>query len=273
MGEKRYEDTRKNLENIAKQQLLLQDQIATEQSKKKPDSDAIAEYERQIEELGQQAVQIINDIVEEIIGGSSNDIANELSDAFFTAFENGEDAAVAWGEKVKEITGDILKRMMVQKFLEEPLGEIFDKYKSKWFPNGTFAGIDTILNTLTEFSNDINSQYDNFSAVWNALPDDLKALISGAESAREASETGIATASQESVDELNGRMTAVQGHTYTIVENMKMLLQITTQILQSVLNIESNTDRIDERMSGMEDNLSAVKYTLNDMSLKGIKIR
>ena len=273
LGEKRYEDTRKNLENIAKQQLLLQDQIATEQSKKKPDSDAIAEYERQIEELGQEAVQIINDIVEEIIGGSSNDISNELSDAFFTAFENGEDAAVAWGEKVKEITGDILKRMMVQKFLEEPLGEIFDKYKSKWFPNGTFAGIDTILNTLTEFSNDINSQYDDFSAVWNALPDDLKALVSGAESAREASETGIATASQESVDEFNGRMTAVQGHTYTIVENMKMLLQITTQILQSVLNIESNTDRIDERMSGMEDDLSAVKYTLNDMSLKGIKIR
>ncbi len=38
--------------------------------------------EQKIEELGAQAVAIINDMVEDIIGGSSSDIAKELGDAF-----------------------------------------------------------------------------------------------------------------------------------------------------------------------------------------------
>lgn len=42
--------------------------------------------EQKIEELGAQAVAIINDMVEDIIGGSSSDIAKELGDAFLKRF-------------------------------------------------------------------------------------------------------------------------------------------------------------------------------------------
>ena len=56
-------------------------------------------------------------MVEDIIGGSSSDIAEQLSDAFFEAFQNGEDYAEAWGDKVKEIVADVMKRMLVQKYL------------------------------------------------------------------------------------------------------------------------------------------------------------
>ena len=86
---------------------------------------------------------------------------------------------------------------------------------------------------------------------------------------REASQEGIATASQESVDELNGRMTAVQGHTYSISENTKLLVANTAAILQSVLNIEANTDRL----AAVETNIKEVRNTLNDLALKGIKIK
>ena len=99
-------------------------------TRRKTDHGKIEEWERQIEELGHQAVAVINDMVEDIIGGSSSDIAQELGNAFFEAFQAGEDYAEAWGDKVKDIVADVMKRMLVSKFLEEPLGEIFDKYKA-----------------------------------------------------------------------------------------------------------------------------------------------
>lgn len=277
LGAQKYDESRKQLENIAQQQILIQQQIDKENSKKKTDHGQIQEWENKIAELGEQALTIINDMVEDIIGGSSNDIAKELSDAFFEAFQAGEDAAEAWGNKVNEIVADVLKRMLVQKFLEEPLGQIFDKYKAKWFKDGKFMGIDTVIRSMTEFSNDLNGLYpmlsDGFQEILNTLPDSLKDYFVGAsEATREASQQGIATASQESVDRLEGRATAIQGHTYSISENTKLLVATTNLILQSVLNIEHNTDRLSDSMEKVESHVKQVRDTVDDMALKGIKL-
>ena len=273
LGAEKYASSKEQLQKIAEQQKLMQEQIDKENEKKKSDSGQIAEWERQIEELGAEAIQLINDMVEDIIGGSATDIAEQLGEAFFEAFEAGEDAAEAWGEKVNDIVGDIMKRMLIQKFLEEPLGEIFNKYKEKWFKDGEFQGIDAVTQSLSGFAQDLNEVGGDFAQIWDALPDEIKNIIGGTTAAREASEKGIATASQESVDELNGRMTAVQSHTYSICESTKQLVQTATLILNSVLNIESNTDSMEARMRNIEDDLGEVKDTMNDIALKGIKLR
>lgn len=97
--------------------------------------------------------------------------------------------------------------------------------------------------------------------------------LSEDEATREASKKGIATASQESVDELNGRATVIQGHTYSISENTKLLVQSTNLILKSVQQIERNTDDVPQRLANLESNMKAVKDTVNDIALKGIKIK
>ena len=274
LGAEKYESSRDQLENIAKQQLLIQQQINAENDKKDTDHGKIEEWERQIEELGQQAVAVINDMVEEIIGGSAADIASELGDAFFDAFQDGEDYAEAWGDKVKDIVGDVIKRMLVSKYLEEPLGEIFDKYKNKWFKDGQFMGLDAVIASMSGFANDLNAVGQDFAEIWEALPDSVKNMFNVTEEAtREASEKGIATASQESVDELNGRATAIQGHTYSISENTKLLVATANLILQSVLNIEGNTDGLSTRMANVESDVRDMRNTVNDLALKGIKIK
>lgn len=275
LGQERYDNAREDLENIAKQQLLMQEQIRQEQDKKDSDQGAIQDYQNKIEELGNQAVEIINTMVEDIIGGSAADIAQQLGDAFFEAFQNGEDAAKAWGDTVNDIVADIMKRMLIQKFLEEPLGEIFDKYKQKWFPNGIGANaIDSVLSSLGDFQNDLQNVGDTFMDMWEQMPEDFKNLLAPVEdAAREASEKGIATASQESVDELNGRATAIQGHTYSIMENTKLLVANTNAILASVMNIDRNTDSMNERLQSMEGNVQELKDTVNDIALKGIKMK
>jgi tape measure domain-containing protein len=274
LGAEKYESSRDQLENIAKQQLLIQQQINAENDKKDTDHGKIEEWERQIEELGQQAVAVINDMVEEIIGGSAADIASELGDAFFDAFQDGEDYAEAWGDKVKDIVGDVIKRMLVSKYLEEPLGEIFDKYKNKWFKDGQFMGLDAVIASMSGFANDLNAVGQDFAEIWEALPDSVKNMFNVTEEAtREASEKGIATASQESVDELNGRATAIQGHTYSISENTKLLVATANLILQSVLNIEGNTDGLSTRMANVESDVRDMRNTVNDLALKGIRIK
>ena len=271
LGGEKYASAKEQLENIAQQQILIQEQIETEQSKKKSDGGQIEEWQRQIEELGQEAVQIINDMVEDIIGGSSSEIASELGDAFFEAFQAGEDYAEAWGDKVNEIVADVMKRMLVSKFLEEPLGEIFDKYKKKWFPR---AGLDAVISSLGDFASDLNAVGDYFATIWENLPDSVKSMFDVTEEAtREASEKGIATASQESVDELNGRATAIQGHTYSISENTKIILSVVNMILQSVLNIETHTERISGLVEDVESSVKEMKDTVNDIALKGVKLK
>lgn len=274
LGGEKYASAKEQLENIAQQQILIQEQIEAEQSKKKSDGGQIEEWQRQIEELGQEAVQIINDMVEDIIGGSSSEIASELGDAFFEAFQAGEDYAEAWGDKVNEIVADVMKRMLVSKFLEEPLGEIFDKYKKKWFPDGQFAGLDAVISSLGGFASDLNAVGDDFATIWENLPDSVKSMFDVTEEAtREASEKGIATASQESVDELNGRATAIQGHTYSISENTKIILSVVNMILQSVLNIETHTERISGLVVDVESSVKEMKDTVNDIALKGVKLK
>ena len=274
LGGEKYASAKEQLENIAQQQILIQEQIEAEQSKKKSDGGQIEEWQRQIEELGQEAVQIINDMVEDIIGGSSSEIASELGDAFFEAFQAGEDYAEAWGDKVNEIVADVMKRMFVSKFLEEPLGEIFDKYKNIWFPDGQFAGVDAVISSLGGFASDLNAVGDYFATIWENLPDSVKSMFDVTEEAtREASEKGIATASQESVDELNGRATAIQGHTYSISENTKIILSVVNMILQSVLNIETHTERISGLVEDVESSVKEMKDTVNDIALKGVKLK
>lgn len=275
LGGEKYASAKEQLENIAQQQILIQEQIEAEQSKKKSDGGQIEEWQRQIEELGQEAVQIINDMVEDIIGGSSSEIASELGDAFFEAFQAGEDYAEAWGDKVNEIVADVMKRMLVSKFLEEPLGEIFDKYKKIWFPNGSGENtLDSVINSMGSFAADLNAVGDDFATIWENLPDSVKSMFDVTEEAtREASEKGIATASQESVDELNGRATAIQGHTYSISENTKIILSVVNMILQSVLNIETHTERISDLVEDVESSVKEMKDTVNDIALKGVKLK
>lgn len=273
LGAAKYEEANAQLRNIAEQQINIQEQIDQERSKKKTDNNAITEYQRKIEELGQQALEIINDLMEDIIGDSSTGIANELADAFFEAFEAGEDAAEAWGDKVNEIVGDILKRLMVTKYLEKPLGDIFDKYKAKWFPDGEFAGLDVVQNSMGEFANELNGTISYFNQMMAELPDELKQYFMGKiEEDRDASQGGIATASQESVDELNGRATAIQGHTYSISENTKLLVANTTELLASVMNIEGHTGSMAQEMGVMRADLRDVRATLSDIQMKGIRL-
>lgn len=216
---------------------------------------------------------VINDALEKIMGGSAENMAKQLGDALITAFAKGENAAEAWRSKVRDIVNDITRQMLISKLVEEPIGAIFDKYKKDWYTNdGDFKGIDAVIKALPNLAVDMNSAGGAIINALQNLDPAIKNLITSTESIetnREASKKGIATASQDSVDELNGRATAIQSHTYTISEQTKILASITNQILQHVAGIHANTNRLEP----MERDIRDVKSAIEEMSIKGIKMR
>lgn len=273
LGEARIDDGRAKLENLAKQQLLIKEQIEAEQGKKKTDKGKVAEYKQKMAEIGNQMAEALNEPLEKIIGSSAESLASELGNAFFDAAKAGEDAMEGWHKKTNEIVGDIVRRMLVTKYLEPQLGELFNKYKSKWFnEKGVFKGIDAVNSSAAEMATEIGRIGESFGQVYGALDDSLKKFANGDEG-RTPSQKGIATASQDSIDELNGRMTAIQGHTFTISEHTRQLTATTGLILQSIVNIESETNGFGARLARMETSVKRASDTLEEMALTGIKIK
>lgn len=273
LGGKKYDESRKQLENLAEQQILIQKQINEEQSKKKTDHGKIEEWQRQIQEIAEEMATIINEMLENIIGYTAADLASELGDAFFEAFKEGEDAAEAWGEKVNDIVADILKRMMIQELLEKPIGDIFDRYKKKWFgEDGVFRGFDAVKNSLTDFAGELNVLVTDFSDAMNELPDELKSFLIG-DAEREGTSKGIATASQDSVDENNARLTTIQGHTYTLVQGMNDLNRTGNAVLDKLTGIEKNTSETNDKLDKVDKSIKDVKNMVDEIDRRGLKLR
>ncbi len=274
LGKERFIDSRKQLENLAEQQILIYRQIEEERDKKDTDQDKIEDWKRDIQEIANEMADIINEMLEEIIGSTAQDLASQLGEAFFEAARQGEDAMEAWHKKVNEIVADVMQRMLIQKFIEEPLGQIFDKYKKKWFgEDGQFKGIDSVIDSMNGFSNDLNQVGDGFNQIWQTLPDTIKDWFAPEEAEREAAARGIATASQDSVDENNARLTTIQGHTYTLVQGMNDLNDTSNQILEKVSGIERHTSESSRRLEDIDKKMKSVKDSVDDINMKGIKLR
>ena len=274
LGKEKFMDSRKQLENLAEQQILIQRQIEEEKSKKDTDWDQIEDWERDIQELANKMAVIINEMLEEVIGSTAEDLASQLGEAFFEAARQGEDAMEAWHTKVKEIVSDVMQRMLIQKFIEEPLGQIFDKYKKKWFgEDGQFKGVDSVIDSMNGFSDDLNQVGSGFQKIWDTLPDTVKDWFAPEEAEREAATKGIATASQDSVDENNARLTTIQGHTYTLVQGVNDLNTTSNQILEKVSGIERNTSEANRKLDDIDKKTKSIKDSVDDINMKGIKLR
>lgn len=272
LGTRKYEESRQQLKNLAEQQVLIQRQINEESSKKKSDSGKIQDYKNQIAELSQQMADLINDMLEDIIGTSAENLSKTLGDAFFNAVAKGEDAMQAWAQTTKELVRDILKQMLITSLLEDRIGNIYNKYKDKWFKNGEFQGAQSVIDSADSLASDINQVGEEFNSVWEVLSDSLGKWFDD-DSERDGTSRGIATASQDSVDENNARLTTIQGHTYTLVQGVNELNTTANAMLERLSGIESNTSETNEKLDNLNDRVKRVGETLETIQTSGIRLK
>lgn len=211
--------------------------------------------------------------MDDYLGGIFGNYATDIMDVIADAFERGTDAAEAFGDVTRKVMRNVAKDM-VQAAVLQPVIEQQSELVKKAYATGNRDEITKALGAASQVLADVvkvaQEEYKNAAEEFKRKGIDL----SGSSAAtREASQKGIATASQDSVDELNGRMTAVQGHTYNIAENTRMLLGTANEILKGVVGIERNTGNVHARLSVVEQHLKSVKDTVGDIALKGIKIK
>lgn len=173
---------------------------------------------------------------------------------------------------------DDLTEMLQRSFLRAEISNSFDARIKSWYESITDAmqGADGSYRELTQSQIDeYRRQWDEMAAQMIAERDRIAAITGydSTEANREASQKGIATASQDSVDELNGRATAIQSHTFSISENTKLLLSTTNQILRSVMNIENETTGLGSRIERMEGEIKEMADTIGDIYTKGLILR
>ncbi len=199
-----------------------------------------------------------------------------------TTFENLRDDFISNlmdMEMSAEDFSNNFSKMMQEALLQATVSNKFDTKLQDWYKR-LAAAMQKADGTYRELTKDeiesFRSEYESFIEEGLAERDRLLQITGytgDSDSTREASEKGIATASQESVDELNGRATAIQSHTYSINEQTKLLVSNTNAILNSVLNIEGHTEAISERLTNVETYVKGMRDTVNDISLKGVKVK
>ena len=211
--------------------------------------------------------------MDDYLGGLFGNYASDIMDAVIDAFERGTDAAEAFGDVTKKVMRNVVKDMMQAAILQPVIKEQSELVKQAY---GT-GDDNAIIQAIIQATEKVKGEQERMKSFLTKANEELKKkgydLTADSAASREASQKGIATASQDSVDELNGRMTAVQGHTFDIAENTRMLLATTNEILKGVVGIERNTGNVHTRLSVVEQHLKSVKDTVGDIALKGIKIK
>lgn len=169
-----YKHQQASIENMKQQQRELQGMITAEYSKKKTDNDKIREWREQIKELNRSIEDTIDGMKKSLLDTDVKAIATQLGDAIISAFENGKDAAAAWGDTVKNIVNNLVKNMLIQKILQEPIDKVISKYTSKWVDkNGVFKGFDVVIGDIDSLSSELGGLYPSLERSINALKEKL----------------------------------------------------------------------------------------------------
>lgn len=201
-------------------------------------------------------------------------------------------------EKDAKGFSDDFSEMMQRALLDFSLGETFDNELKDWY-NDVAKAISDNKGKLSETQmDDFKKRYDDIVNAAMYERDkiaELTGYTGGKDDTRTASQKGIATASQDSVDENNGRLAVMQGHTYSINENVTRMatgidtianhtanLSCLTNIdktMQSILSMRdaalthlSNIDGHTSRLEAIEDAIVFMKNDINTMLIKGLKL-
>ena len=235
LGEEKYKKQKEMIDNLKKQREHLRAAWEAEQSKKKSDQEKVNELKKQYEQAGREIEDNMSKILDNILQTDVKSIADELGEAFISAFSKGENAAVAFGKKVDDIVANIVRKMLIQKLLEQPIGKIIDQYSKRWIDgNGNFQGLDKVIEDMGAFGDDLKAIGEGFGKALEGMPEEIKKYFTGGEASSTALSGAIKGVTEETASLVAGQMNAIR---INQLENAQVLQQ---QLVQ-VTNIARNT--------------------------------
>lgn len=193
-------------------------------------------YLDDIIQYGDTEKEILKSINEQLTQTSFD----SLFDSFLNTLMDMDASSKDFADSFEEYMRKAIFTSMFAKNYEDELTKWYEAFAEA---NKKEEGIteDDVKNLRNRWDNIVNGALSDREA-WEKIVGS-----SGSESSREASKKGVATASQDSVDELNGRFTVIQGHTYEINSSVKVIQSDTAKIAEKLSFLTS----MDKNMSDM----------------------
>lgn len=220
---------------LEQQKVLIRQQIAEERDKKKTDEGRIKEWEAQIEEIDRVLAENKEKAVDAIFGEDLKSAINNFANAYAEAWASGSDKAKS--------AKDVVKKMMQQMVTEsikaaiqssKKMEEIRTKLQQFYADNVlTQWEQDYVYQMAEDLQKDLDRQFGWADSI----------MYDGEASSQESTKKGFATASQDSIDELNGRFLAVQLNS----EQCKItLITISDDVKAIRLQVIANKQNLEE---------------------------
>ena len=272
LGSDRYSEARRQLDLMGKQVALIAKQREEEQSKKKPDQSKLDEYDRKMQELTAKMAGYIDDMLSDLLGGDAIQLADKLGNALFDAFSKGEDAAKAFDKSVNDIINNMVKKLLIQQFLEKPIAEAINKLKQAITEDGEidmdkmYASIGSLYDDFNKIGANAGKMQEVYEALMKTMGKDVEDMLSG-------DRKGIATASQDSVDELNGRATAIQSHTAMIAQGTARLTSLAQSTFDQLVEVARMVKEGNATRQRIETSTATIATKVRDFDTYGIKVK
>ncbi|MCK9629467.1 MAG: tape measure protein, partial [Bacteroidales bacterium] len=217
-----------------------------------------------------ELIEEYQDKIKEVISTLSGSLGSSLKDILVNAFRGGFGYGVNEAKKTASAIASILEEQISSKIMQAAFGSLFNQLEDDMAASFGIGGDQSWSDDMQKFFQGIPGGMEAFTAMMKAAQEQAKAAgfdIFG--STRSSTASGIASASQDSVDELNGRATAIQGHTYSINENMKVLAANSEKALKHLAGIETNTTPISE----MQKDIKSMKTIIGEIKDQGLRLK
>lgn len=119
---------RQQLTDLKRQRAELDYQLNQEMSKHNKDKSAIASLREELIDLNDQIRNFASETAKTVFGIDFESWGDRLTDALKNAFDNGQDAALAWESAVGDIMREVSSNMMKTFIIEPALRKVYDRY-------------------------------------------------------------------------------------------------------------------------------------------------
>lgn len=215
------------------------------------------------------------DQVDQYLASIFGNVSQEISDAIFDAVLNGADAWDSFEDTALSVI-DKIGRQMVQEFVVQAYLDTFqDRLRAAVGENPTESLAEVMMDIYSGLGNVLEEGTEAYSE-WLEYMKEQGLDITKLYEERAGSSKGIAQASQESVDYLNGLMTNVNDNVFSMSEHVKALATMNSGMHRILESIESNTRPIADIRELVEDmyaEVHATRKAVDDQGTRGVKIR
>lgn len=118
------EVTSQQVSNLKEQLQIQKDILAAEEDKKKSDREKVEDYKQTIKELEYEIRYYTETFAKELYSIDLKDWASQIGDALVEAWLKGEDAAKAYKVTVADIMRDVVKKMVMQQYIEKVMKQV-----------------------------------------------------------------------------------------------------------------------------------------------------